>query len=68
MKLAAGKKPDLAENVLNDGRDVRRWKNSLCILEDLVEGGQGVSIKGENDRLTVNVNKTADNIALFPSW
>ena len=43
MKLAAGKKPDLEEDVLNDGRDVR-WKNSLCILEDLVEGGQGVSI------------------------
>ena len=44
MKLAAGKKPDLEEDVLNDGRDVRRWMNSLCILEDLVERGQGVSI------------------------
>ena len=44
MKLAAGKKPDLEEDVLNDGRDVRRGINSLCILEDLVEGGQGVSI------------------------
>ena len=44
MKLAAGKKPDLEENVLYDNRDVRRQMNSLCILEDLVEGGQGVSI------------------------
>ena len=44
MKLAAGKKPNLEKDVLNDGRDVRRWMNLLCILEDLVEGGQGVSI------------------------